>query len=263
MINAFYSAVSGMTGFQNKINISANNMANVNTVGYKEQSASFTDLKYSDIYTLKEDEKQIKGGIGVKITNTSSLMQQGAIQQTGKNLDVAILGQGYFKVKDADNNEFYTRAGNFQIQKRDDENYLVTSNGESVLDDKGDEIKISSTADNVVFRADNEEIEDTSSDSDTENEAQSIEFAKIGVYTFDNPYALALDGYGRLSESEGSGEGKIFYEANIKQGALESSNVDIAGEMTNLIVAQRGFSFNSKVIQSADELENIANNLRG
>jgi flagellar basal body rod protein FlgG len=260
MINAFYSALSGMTSFQNKLNISANNTANVNTTAFKAQTAAYIDLDYTDVYTLQEEQKEIKVGSGVRLSSANSTLQQGSIEQTGRAIDIAIEGEGYFKIKDQNGNQYYTRAGSFQIQKKGSESFLVTSNGESVLDNNNQPIKILGQIENVKFSTDNSSASSTSYNSSDDTKQDYV--AKIGVYTFDNPYALVKDGYGRLKESDASGEGKVFYGAHIRQGALERSNVDMATEMTNILLAQRGFSFNSKIIQTADELENIANNLR-
>ena len=259
MINAFYSAVSGMTSFQNKLNVSANNMANINTPGFKEQISAFSDLNYSEVYITKDTQKDIKSGNGVRLSDASSVLDQGSINQTGRTLDAAIEGDGYFKVQDSNGNEYYTRDGNFQVKTSSDGNYLVTANGDSVLDDNSQPITISGQATNIIFSANNSVAASATDSTDT----TAAQIVGIGVYTFSNPYALVRDGDSRLSESQSSGTGMVLTGAKVKQGSLESSNVDMAGEMTNMLMAQRGFSLNSKVIQTADELENIANTLRG
>jgi len=261
MINAFYSGVSGAKTCQTRLDVSANNIANVSTTGFKAQQTTFTDLVYNNMAIDENASVILKEGSGVKIADTSPSLDQGNVEYTDGVYDVAILGEGYFAVGDDAGNISYTRSGNFSVQKNGDDKYLMTSNGEYVLDSELSPIVISGQAQNVQFTTGAQNAE-ASSQADSETESSNAQIINIGVFNFDNPYALSPDGYGKLSATAASGAANLYNEALIEQGALEGSNVDIATEMSNLLQAQRGFQFSSKVIQAADEMESIANTLR-
>lgn len=251
MINAFYAATSGAKSFQNSLNVSANNIANANTTGFKSQTATFSDLMYTNMDGAEDQPQNLQMGNGVKISDVSSMLEQGAIEETGRTLDVAIQGDGYICIRDTADNTYFTRVGNFQIASYKDNNYLVTANGDFVLNDKFEKIIISQPVESITFGAPS---------SKEKLDASSI---NLGIVSFTNPYALSTDGYGRLQATAASGEGQLLEDAKISQKALEHSNVDMANEMTKLITAQRGFQFSSKIIQVSDELEQMANMLRG
>lgn len=246
MINAFYSATSGAVSYQNKLNVTANNLANVGTTGFKAQRATFTDLLYTGIPSA---ENRLQMGNGVKIGDISPGISPGSIVETGRSLDLSIEGEGYFCVRDAAGNNYYTRAGAFQISTDTTEGYIVTSNGDFLLDETLLPISITDGADQTSFS--------TSSIGGTDNRIQPA------VFEFDNPYALIFEGQGRLSATGASGEGRISYDSKIRRGTLEASNVDTASEMTGLLLSQRGFQFCARITQAVDEMEKTANSLRG
>ena len=245
MINAFYNGLSGAKSFQGSLDIKANNISNVYTAGYKTQEVAFSDLIYSDIST-KNSNGQLKIGNGVKLSGMSSQLSQGTIEETGKKYDFTIMGQGYFAVRSADDQLYYTRNGNFHIEEKDGDTYLLTANGDNVLDGELSPLT----------------IKDVANDNPDENSDISNEAGELAVFTFKNPNSLTREGYGRLSANDLSGQAEILDKANIIQGVLEGSNVDMVKEMTDMMEAQRGFQFSTKLIQTADELENIANTLR-
>lgn len=250
MICAFYNGLSGSKAFQNRLNVSANNIANINTTGYQAQQAAFTDLIYSNMAQTDETKVALQTGNGVKTSVVLSVLGEGTIHQTGRSEDVALMGEGYFAVRNPEGDLFFTRCGNFHFEKKDDKNYLMTTNGDFVLNNQLLPITNDGLAQNILFNG---------PASDSLEEGDSINLA---VFAFPNPFGLVRDGYGRLSATEISGEGEMYYEACVKQGALEGSNVDLATEMSNIIQAQRGFQLSTKVIQTVDEMENIANSLR-
>lgn len=250
MIRAFYSAASGTASYQKQLNVTANNMANASTAGFKAQRANFSDLIYTRLATPEEQENELLMGNGVRIGDVSLLLEQGSIKQTGYPLDAVIKGEGFFAVRTAGGKDYYTRAGDFKVSNNVNNAYLVTSNGDFVLNDAKQPITINGKLEDLKFLS-------------PSAKAAGKESIKLGVFTFDNPYALEKDGYGRFSANAMSGEAKLSYDADIQQGALEASNVDMVTEMSKLIEAQRGFQFSAQIIRTADELENTANNLRG
>jgi flagellar basal-body rod protein FlgG len=251
MINAFYSATSGALCSQSSIDVSANNIANVNTTGYKEQSAIFSEILYSNMANVDGATPQnLKTGNGVKLQDVAKVFNQGDVTETGRTLDVAIEGNGLFGVMDKKGNVSYTRAGNFSVANENPTNYLVTSNGDYVLDSNMKPIVLSDPISDVAFS------------SPTANTNVNDSTVKIGIFSFNNPYELTMQGDSKYKANNLSGKAVLDTNSTIKQGSLESSTVDLASEMTRIIQAQRAFQFNSKMIQVADEVEQMANTLR-
>ncbi|NLK40302.1 MAG: flagellar hook-basal body protein [Clostridiales bacterium] len=234
MIRGFYSAGSGLSAFQKGVDNVANNLANVNTTAYKKQSVRFSDLLTSNLASPAGEEPQdLKVGNGVRASGTVALMSQGAPVQTGQALDFALICEGFFGVADADGNLMYTRDGNFHISSEADGNYLVNGMGEYVIGRDGEKILV-----DEKFSQD-----------------------KIAVFNFDNPYGLSIIGNNRYEATDYSGEA-FAVEGVLAQGYLENSNTDITVEISELISLQKAYQFNAKMIQTADEIENIINNLR-
>jgi flagellar basal body rod protein FlgG len=245
---SFYTGASGLMAYQNEIDVIGHNIANVNTTGYKSTKASFRDLIYSNMDAninreLEQDDKN-KVGHGVKFAGQDMLFTQGILQSTGYALDFAIAGEGLFAVENEENIE-YTRNGNFDISIEDGENYLVTSDGSYVLDRNGEHAKI---------------LYDDYGSIDSSAIAESL-----AVYTFDNPYGLQRTDRSSFLVTDISGQPvmtNLSHENRIYTSTLENSNVDIAKEMSDMIVSQKAYQFSAKVVQVADELEEVANSLR-
>ncbi len=247
MIQGFYTAKTGVANYQNFLNVTANNIANASTVAYKSQRVAFSDLVYTDMPKTID----LQSGNGTKVSSVSADLTQGVVTETDNALDVAIYGDGYFCVENEAGERYYTRAGNFQVSESDGQNYLVTANGERVLDRDFNPIIVTGDVDSAVLSGPSQA---------NDGEEGTIQLA---VVRFDNPYALKEEGNGLYSANAQSGQGTLVEDAVVVQGGLESSNVDLATEMTKMIQAQRGFQFSSRVIQTADELESMANTLRG
>lgn len=240
MIRGFYTARSGLNAHQEHMNTIANNIANVNTVGFKPMRTAFTDLMYQNLNREPENEALV--GHGVKINKNDVLMAAGAYETTQRSLDFAITQEnGFFALQDSFGEVYYTRDGNFHLSNDDDTFYLVGSNGEYVLDEDGEVIE-------VEFDEDTYEMD--------------FDPAVIGVYTFSNPYGLSLVGVNRFIETDISGEATALEEPTLQVGVLEGSGVGIADEMTNVIEASKAFSFSSRMVQVADEVEQTINSLR-
>ncbi len=230
MIRAFYSAGSGLTSSQAAMDNVANNLANVNTAGYKKQNAGFSELLYSG---MDAGANALRVGNGVRATAGASNFSRGTLQITENKLDFALESDGFFAVLTKDGSVNYTRDGSFKVSVEDNGNYLVTANGDYVLDKNGAKIALG--------------------ESDLRE--------KIGVYGFPNPHGLASSGGNLFKATETSGSAASM-EGKIRSGCLELSNVELTGEMSDLITIQRSFQVNAQMVKTADEIENIINNLR-
>lgn len=238
---AFYTARTGLIAQQEGLNIYSNNIANVNTVGFKASRPSFADC----IYTIQRaTEPEWQTGHGEHVQKTDLMYSEGTFVYTDRELDFAIPhAEGFFAVQDKYGDVNYTRAGDFQISQIDDHWELVSANGEFVLDYEGNHIT-------VPF------IEGTT----TPDYATLTDM--IGVYAFDNNFGLELLGSNKFTATERSGEAVADPTLDKIWQALERSNTDIAGDMVHIIETQRSYQLSAKIVQTADELERISNNLR-
>lgn len=249
----FYTGVSGMTAYQQQLDVLANNIANVNTYGFKSSRASFDDLLYTKMNTKVEGDHKVGHGTRVQ-GNDVSYGLPGTLDQTGFSLDFAIVnGNGLFAVDNRGTTE-YTRNGAFNVSVEGKKGYLVTSDGAYVLDKKGKNISM------TLDETGNPIVEDVAE--------------RIGIYVFKNPYGLIPTSGSRFLESANSGDvkeaGKLrnnekapgAAEMEVLQYTLERSNVDLGAQMTDVIQAQRAFQLNAKVVQTADQFDDVINNLR-
>ncbi|QSX07181.1 flagellar hook-basal body protein [Sedimentibacter sp. zth1] len=232
MIRAFYTAASGSKSNQTYLDVISNNMANLQTNGYKTVKAEFSELLYSNLNQVP-GQPNLMVGSGSKIGKTNTLFTQGPIMQTENQNDFAIEGDGFFGIMKNDE-IYYTRTGNFTIGCIDDEKYLMLDSG-FVLDNNEDPII----------------IDDETSDMN------------IGVYLFENNGDLERVGESLFKLSNEDAYYEMAERANIKRGYIEGSGVSLSEEMVKMIQTQRAFQFNSKIIQVADEIEQTINSLRG
>lgn len=259
MMRSLYSSVSGLQVHQTLMDVLSNNVANVNTTGFKKSTVTFQDMLSQMLQGAQSATEEGRGGtnaqqvsLGVQTGAINNIMTQGAASTTGKNTDLMIQGEGYFVLTDG-NNQYYTRAGAFSL---DDTGNLVTANGMILCDTDGEAIALGEGAGNISVSA-NGTINYTVSDGDSEE-------VMIGLATFTNPAGLIKFGDNLYVESNSSG-GAVVAEpveqnCTITAGALEMSNVDLAQEFVNMIVAERGFQANSKSIQTTDSmLEQLIN----
>lgn len=236
---AFYNGASGLVAHQSALEQVANNIANVNTTGYKPTRAEFDDLLYTQMYT---NEVKPLTGHGVKMSSADLIYGQGPIQQTYRALDFALMTDGFFAVQDLDGETVYTRNGAFDLSIEGRNAYLVDDQGRYVLDSRGRPITVDKLSDDTY---------DYSGLTD-----------KIGVFVFDNPYGLESINNTSFRESDNSGTARVAQEYLIREQALENSGVHLADEMTSLIVTQRAYQLSARVVQTSDEMEEIINNLR-
>lgn len=262
MIRALWTAGTGMIAQQTNIDTISNNLANVNTVGYKKVRAEFEDLLYqtlrpagnSALGTSGQLPTGLQVGLGARLAATNRLFGQGSAQQTGNALDMMIEGDGFFQVSLVDGRTAYSRGGNFKV---DGEGRLLDNEGnyvspEITVPDGSTDLCVSQDGTVTVILPE-------------ENTPQEI--GKLELVRFINPAGLLPIGRNLFVQSSASGEPVMAAPGTeglgtIIQGALEMSNVQVVEEMVNMIVAQRAYDVNSKAVQASDEMLQTANNLK-
>lgn len=242
MINAFYTGATGLNAFQESMDVIGNNIANVNTNGYKAVGTSFNDLLYSEMYVNTPNSPLV--GHGVKATTKGIEAGQGITLPTSGKLDLAIAGRGWFALE-AENGKLYTRDGSFAISLSGNTAYLVNKDGNYVLDAGGK--RISATIDQKTTSIDTDAL-----------------VKQIGIFEFAYPEALTpvSSNCYRANDFTGTATAAAQGDNTILVGYLEQSGVSITDEMANLITAQRGYQLSARVVQVADEIEQTVNSLR-
>lgn len=261
MNRSLWIAATGMEAQQLNIDVISNNLANVNTVGFKKSRADFQDLLYQNIKvpgaassTTNQVPTGIQIGHGVRPVATQKMFSQGNFQETGNSLDLAIEGDGFFKITQPDGTVAYTRSGAFKLNS---EGQIVTSDGyliEPSITIPSDATSVSISSDGIVSVK--------QSDSTSTTEVGNIELGR-----FINPAGLQAMGKNLFLPTPASGDvtagtpGEGGF-GTIAQGYLEMSNVSVVEEMVNMIIAQRAYEINSKAIQTSDDMLQMANNLK-
>ena len=248
------TATTGMAAQQMNVEVISNNIANMNTIGFKKQRAEFQDLLYQNVERMGAQSSDsgtvvptgIQIGAGVKTGAVYRIMEQGSPTLTGNDYDVAIEGKGYFQILMPSGETAYTRAGNFSV---DDQGRLVTSDGYLVqpninIPQNSTSVSISKSGEVSVSQA---------------GTAAPTVVGQLQTATFYNEAGLDAVGDNLFLESGASGAPNVSTPGDVGFGTLmqhytESSNVDAVSEITNLIVAQRAYEMNSKVITTADEM---------
>ena len=256
MMRALYTAASGMMAQQSNIDNISNNLANFQSTGFKKARVSFEDLLYSTMETPGAEgvggKTQI--GMGVRTVSTQKMFTQGQLQQTNNPYDVAIQGEGFFKVQLPDGRSAFTRDGNFQYDTKSGE--LKNASGCSLG------IKIPKDMTNVQIAADGK-ITGTRQSGDGKEET----IGQIKLTRFLNPAGMQAVGGNLYLANESCGAqtedvpGKNGMGA-VAQGHLEKSNINIVEEMISIVQAQRSFEMNQKGVQAADEMMKMTNQLQ-
>lgn len=270
MVRALWTAASGMTAQQLNVDTISNNLANVNTVAYKKETANFKSLLYETMNVGADEPVQaaptsMQVGHGVRALANSRSYSTGAFQASENITDLAIDGKGFFAIAKGDE-ETYTRDGSFRLAVIPDEGAyaLVTSDGFPVLSTEDESIIVGTDipADKLVIGQDGSVYY-----MDEETNTQ-MDIAKIKVVQFANNQGLEAIGNNLYAATGASGEPLVEGEADglqtsiIRSGYLEASNVQIAEEMVNLIIAQRAYELNSTAIQTVDTMLQQANELK-
>lgn len=270
-MRSLWTAASGMIAQQTNVDTISNNLANVNTSGYKRETVEFKSLLYQTIQAestnnLGEPKPVgVQVGLGVRNSAISSQFTQGTLQETKNDYDFAIQGKGFFMVQQQDGSVGYTRNGSFNLAiGNNGTTVLATSSGKAVLDTNGAPIMFDETYDTSKITIDDNGI---ISYPDANNNPQPIG-VQIGIVQFNNPAGLEKMSESLYKATAASGEPRLESEdpsitrSKILKGYVEGSNVQAVDEMVNLIVAQRAYEMNSKTITASDEMLQQANNLR-
>jgi flagellar basal-body rod protein FlgG len=264
-VQTLYTAATGMQALETKLDVIANNMANINTTGFKKDRANFEDVFYRQ-YRLPGatdgdgniTSTGIEVGLGSRVSSTQSNHEQGAFETTNNQLDMAIEGDGFFQVQNPSGGNFlYTRAGNFGINANGDL-VLGSANNGYLLEPS---INIDPNATDIVITADGQ-VQIRTQDSTTLQTVGQLNLAK-----FVNPDGLLKLGDNLYQQTDASGDPQVGNPGqqgfgNVRQGFLEASNVEPVTELIDLITTQRAFELNSQVVQAGDQIMQIVANLR-
>lgn len=263
MVRSLWNAATGMNGQQSNIDTISNNLSNVNTTGFKQHRAEFEDLMYQNVKLAGTPATEdtvtpvgLQEGTGVKLAATQRIMTQGSLQQTGIDTDVAIVGEGFFRVQQYDGSWAYTRDGSFKV---DSTGQLVTANGLRVMPEiilpEGFQIETLSISDSGVVNV------------KVNGNVEPVQVGQLELYRFPNAVGLENAGDNLYKVTNASGApiaGRPGFEGMgvTKHKFLEMSNVSVVNEMVQMIVAQRAYEFNSKAIQTSDSMLQTAASLK-
>lgn len=283
MMRALYTAASGMIAQQTNVDVISNNLANVNSTGYKASTAEFKSLLYQTLQSRSTsangDDKPIPAqvGTGARTAAITTHFSQGSLIDSTSTFAFGLEGDGLFGLMNLDGEIVYTRNGDFTVGKTNDDGFMIcSSDGYPVVDSDGNPIQFSGEYDvsNLVITSDGsfyyrviEEQPDENGNMHKTERLDDLE-TRMGVFQFTNPSGLDSIGSSLYKETEASGiameEGTYteLKRTKVCQGRLEASNVQVADEMVNLIVAQRAYEMNSKAIQAADDMLGQANQLK-
>jgi flagellar basal-body rod protein FlgG len=259
MLRALYSSSAGMQSQQTNLDVIANNLANVNTTGFKKVKAEFQDLLYQTSRAAGSDQgggntlpTSLQIGHGSRLISTSKVFTNGELTQTGERMDVAIQGDGFFEVQLADGTQAFTRDGALKVAS---DGRVTTSDG---LPLQGGWQPIP---------AGTEQINIAPNGTVSVKGSGGIQTFQVQLVRFANPAGLEAAGRNLFKETGASGTPEIGNPGEnsfgeLQQGYLEMSNVKVVEEMVNMILAQRAYEVNSKAVQTADEMMQLSNNLR-
>lgn len=254
MLRSLHIARTGLETQQTQLDVVSNNLANVSTTGFKKGRAIFEDLLYQIIRQPGAQSSQqtqlpsgFQLGVGSRTVATERLFQQGSLQQTSNPLDVAVNGRGFFQIQMPDGGTAYTRDGSFQV---DSQGTLVTASGYSVLPAMqipADALVVSIARDGVV------------SVTQPGNPNTVTQLGQLQLATFVNTAGLQSQGENLYIETAASGAPQINNPGTnglgtLNQSFIETSNVNVAEELVNMIIAQRAFELNSRAITTSDQM---------
>lgn len=253
MHSALWISKTGMAAQDAKMTAISNNLANVNTVGFKKDRVVFEDLFYTvekqagmDTEELSEHPTGVQLGNGVRVIGTEKVFTQGNIQTTNQQLDIAIMGDGFFQIENSEGEAFYTRNGQFQVNS---EGQIVNSAGYVLIP----EITIPENA--VLINISTEGLVSAQVAGQVEEE----DLGQITLAKFMNPSGLQARGGNLFAETVASGEmmeqiAGTEGAGQLQQGALEGSNVQVVEEMVDMVSTQRSYEMSAKIVSAADEM---------
>lgn len=253
MIRSLWISKTGLDAQQTQMDVLSNNLANVNTAGFKRSKAVFEDMLYQNIRQPGAQSSQqtnlptgLQLGTGVRPVATSRVFTQGNLQQTGNNLDMAINGNGFFQVQMPDGTTGYSRDGSFRL---DAQGQLVTSNGYPLIP----AMTIPATAQSVTI------AQDGTVSVTLPGSAASTQIGTIQLANFVNAAGLSAVGQNLFTETASSGTPNtanpgVGGHGTLSQGYVETSNVNVVEELVSMIQTQRAYEINSKAIKTSDEM---------
>ena len=260
MIRSLYTAATGMIAQQLDQDVVANNLANLNTVGFKKSRANFQDLMYQVLTkagSLSSTGQQLPSGIeigmGAKMVSTQKIFTQGDYSQTSNQLDWAIEGDGFFQIDDGQGKTLYTRAGNFKLNK---DSNIVNQEG-----------LILTPSLNVPQGTVSVTVDKGGAVSATDSKGVTTQIGQLTIARFANPAGLTSMGRNLFDRTEASGDAvvgnpNVDGRGTISQFFVESSNVNVIDEMIKMITGQRAYEIDSKAITTADNMLSTINNLK-
>lgn len=263
MFRALKTASLGMSSQQLSVDNIANNLANVNTNGYKRSNIAFQDLFYqtlssssqgSSVNNPANDAPELQIGHGSRPVADIRNFMQGSVEETGNSLDMAINGDGFFVIEKPDGSQAYTRDGTFNLNSTGE---MVNSSGLPLADFieiPDDAVGVKISQDGVIT-------------AEMEGDAAPMDLGQVELAKFINPAGLRAVGGNLFEETEASGQPMFGIPGmdgfgTIQQGYLEQSNVDIVNEMVDLITAQRAYETNSKMVQTAEDMMAMTNQIK-
>ena len=260
MIRALYTAASGMSAQQMNLDAIANNLANSSTAGFRQTRLQFEDMIYQNMVTPGAAQSQqavsagLQIGLGTKSAATEVIMSQGDLNQTNNPLDLAIEGGGFFQVQLQNGTTAYTRAGNFQLNNQGS---MVTANGDALIP----AITVPPNATAVTIS------QYGTVNASLPGQKNPSQLGQLQLATFPNPGGLEALGGNLFAATLSSGDavtgtpGGTQGLGMLQQGYLEGSNVDVVSEFVQMVLAQRAYESNSKVIKAADDMYSQVNNM--
>jgi len=275
MLRSMFSGVSGLRSHQTMMDVIGNNIANVNTAGFKASRVVFSDIYYQMLSAAGAPTDDAGGtnptqiGYGSSVASIDLLNTRGGYMQTDRTTDLYISGDGYFAVQDSAGQIFYTRVGNFKFDGYDEEGHLVDAYGNFVcgLSDGDTSLPSNMEPDDLepIAAEDYAEYSNTAIGPDgvitaIDKDGKTVTIGRIVLAKFANPDGLIQNGSMYMSPSSNSGEPVFFgpgasaSAGSIVSNGLEMSNVDLSKQFTDMIIAQRGFQANSRVITTSDEI---------
>jgi flagellar basal-body rod protein FlgG len=260
MIRALYTAASGMSAQQLNLDTIANNLANSSTSGFRQRRLQFQDMIYQDLVTPGAAQSQqtvsagLQVGLGTKSAATEVIMTQGDLNQTGNPLDLAIQGNGFFQIQRPDGTIAYTRAGSFHLNNQ---GQIVTIDGDPLVPS----ITIPPNATSIAI------TQYGVVNATLPGQQNPTQLGQIQLATFANPEGLNSIGNNLFEATLSSGQAVLDTPGGtqglgtLQQGYLENSNVDVVTEFVQMVLAQRAYESNSKVIRAADDMYSQVNNM--
>lgn len=266
MLRSLFTGISGLRAHQQMLDVTSNNIANVNTVGFKSSSTVFEDTLSQTIAGAgapganQGGTNPVQVGLGVQLAATETNFTQGSSQYTGRTSDLMINGDGFFQVKNQGQLN-YTRAGSFQA---DAAGHLVSPDGSILQDANGGDLDVSALNSGTYVSwsiAANGDV------NAVDNTGTTTKLGTVAMATFANPGGLQKVGDTQFQATRNSGAAQVGApgtgsRGKLTPGYLEMSNVDLSGELTGLIISERGFQANSRVITTSDEVLQTLVNLK-